>query len=68
MKPNWKDAPEWAKYLAMDGDDMQWWWYADKPDAILNEKCWHTPTGPLQSADDTFDSGWLDTLEERPEE
>jgi hypothetical protein len=30
MKPDWKDAPEWAKWLAMDYDGA-WFWYADKP-------------------------------------
>jgi hypothetical protein len=29
-KPDWKDAPKWANWLAMDGDG-QWWWYEDEP-------------------------------------
>ena len=29
-KPNWKDAPEWAKFLAMD-EDGEWHWYQYKP-------------------------------------
>lgn len=30
MKPDWKDAPEWAKWLAQDpcGD---WFFYENKP-------------------------------------
>lgn len=30
MKPDWKDAPEWAQWLAQDpcGD---WFWYENKP-------------------------------------
>lgn len=30
MKPNWQDAPKWAKHLAMDNDGL-WWWYEFKP-------------------------------------
>ena len=37
-KPNWKDAPEWANYLAMDSDGSWYWfelepWY-DEPNGI----------------------------------
>lgn len=30
MKPSWDDAPEWANWLAMDGDG-RWVWYDNKP-------------------------------------
>jgi len=30
MKPDWKDAPEWANWLAMD-DDGEWYWYEIEP-------------------------------------
>lgn len=30
MKPNWKDAPEWAEWMAMDSD-LSWYWYEDAP-------------------------------------
>lgn len=26
MKPDWKDAPEWATWLAMDCIGSWWWW------------------------------------------
>jgi hypothetical protein len=29
-KPDWKDAPEWARYLAMDEFGV-WWWFEYKP-------------------------------------
>ena len=29
-KPDWKDAPRWARWLALD-DDGQWWWHSSKP-------------------------------------
>lgn len=30
MKPSWDDAPEWANWLAVDGDGC-WYWYEEKP-------------------------------------
>lgn len=30
MKPEWKDAPEWANWLAQDLGGS-WYWYEDKP-------------------------------------
>jgi len=30
MKPEWKDAPPWAKWLAMDNNG-DWWWYENEP-------------------------------------
>lgn len=29
-KPDWSSAPEWAEWLAMDGNG-QWFWYRIKP-------------------------------------
>jgi hypothetical protein len=29
MKPDWKDAPEWAQWLTFDRDG--WWWFDKKP-------------------------------------
>jgi hypothetical protein len=39
MKPDWKDAPEWATHLAMDcfGD---WWWCEHEPE-IGETLCGH---------------------------
>lgn len=33
MKPDWKDAPEWAQWLAMDSDGY-WYWYSHEPYVI----------------------------------
>lgn len=30
MKPNWKDTPEQANWLAMNGDG-NWYWYEVEP-------------------------------------
>lgn len=39
MKPDWNDAPEWAKWLAMDIDG-EWFWFAEKP--IKGNAAWHS--------------------------
>lgn len=31
MKPDWKDAPEWARYLAMT-ETGAWFWFENKPE------------------------------------
>jgi hypothetical protein len=30
MKPDWKNAPEWAQYLAHELDGA-WFWFLDEP-------------------------------------
>lgn len=30
MKPDWKDAPEWARWLTMDADGT-WCWFEFEP-------------------------------------
>ena len=60
-KPDWKDAPEWAKYLAMDRDG-RWYWY--ESEAYTNNGRWCTP-GKIQLASKRPD--WEKTLESRPE-
>ena len=41
MKPDWKDAPEWAGYLAQDGEGGGWFWFAAEPiwDSCIEEWC-----------------------------
>ena len=66
-KPDWKDAPEWAKFLAMDRNG-DWYWYEDKPFVNSNErqgtKIW-TGTRRAQLAEKSSNQ-WKETLEERP--
>ena len=61
MKPDWKDAPEWANYLAMDGDGY-WCWYLRKP--IREDDCWCGG----EKFEFTKRTGvyWKDSLEKRP--
>jgi hypothetical protein len=60
-KPDWKDAPDFARYLAMDRDG-EWYWYEEKP-TIENNELWDA-IGAHQLA--RCPPNWRDTLEERP--
>ena len=64
MKPDWKDAPEWANYLAMD-TDKRWFWYENEPE--LCRYGWNPANGRMQEAVQGA-SLWdiKQTLEERP--
>lgn len=64
MKPKWEDAPEWANYLAKDGDD-QWYWFENQP--ILRKLFWSSDcNGKFQKCYTDDILYWRDTLEERP--
>lgn len=39
IKPDWKDAPEWANYLAQD-ECGAWWWYECEPSYCSFNNCW----------------------------
>lgn len=63
MKPDWKDAPEWAQYVAMDSDGC-WFWYECKPFRSAFE--WHRQDNTKSKAFEQL-VDWQDTLQERPE-
>jgi hypothetical protein len=43
-KPDWKDSPTWAKYLAMD-DNGDWFWYEIEPDFNSRKGRWYGDNG-----------------------
>lgn len=43
MKPSWKDAPEWAQWLAMD-EDGQWVWFETEPHLVSDQE-WFRASG-----------------------
>lgn len=61
MKPDWKDAPEWAGYLALDADGL-WQWFERIPSQIM-PGFWRAHIGRTQSAG-RQDHCWA--LEPRP--
>ena len=67
MKPDWKDAPQWANYLAQDKDGT-WYWYENEPDCIQDNDVWVKKKGRMIMAQLSFNSSWRLTLEGRPNE
>lgn len=63
MKPNWKDAPSWANYLAMD-EDGTWCWFNNEPRIGVLNINWvaNGRTRPIRKY-----LCWRQTLEQRPE-
>ena len=69
QKPEWKHAPDWANYLAMDsatdqmGEDVpgRWVWYELEPKP--SNGYWLRTGGRVQEA---YCPPFEDTLEERP--
>jgi len=66
MKPSWRDAPEWAQWLAQDRSG-EWLWYENMP-YIYNDKIniWST-LGEYRMCR-KVNHNWKDTLEQRPEQ
>jgi hypothetical protein len=62
MKPDWKDAPDWAKYTAMDKNGA-WFWYEFKP--VQNISGWTKINGKIENA---CINNWQKTFKERPRE
>lgn len=60
MKPDWKNAPDRAQYLALDADG-KWWWHEMKPKEVYG--VWLS-SGEVYYAGSN--SAWEDTCEERP--
>jgi len=62
-KPDWKDAPEWAKYLAMD-ESGRWVWYEQQPYIGSQSGVWMC--NGKYGFDDEIIPSWEKTLEARP--
>lgn len=70
-KPSWKDAPEWANWIAQsptDGDSGIWCFFAGEPTDEVNG-IWSCSVGKALTGRSGLILGdWRDTLERRPEE
>lgn len=71
-KPDWKGAPDWAQWLAMDRSGV-WCWFVGEP--YCGSSVW-LPDNQENGDGDTFDYidgmtndypiDWIETLEPRP--
>ena len=73
-KPSWKDAPEWAEWLAQD-DDGEWKWLGSNPSKYISgwtanklSCCKKMGSYGAVMEKGTILGDWRDTLEQRPEE
>lgn len=64
MKPDWKDAPDWANWLAMDADGT-WYWFEYEP-YPSSDDYWkrHYRLGGMSSRAEYIP--WHESLESRP--
>lgn len=62
MKPDWKDAPEWANYRAMDAN-RAWYWHEYEP--FLVGSFWRSLTGRYKHCNNKPEY-WWETKEARP--
>ncbi len=65
MKPDWKDAPGWANYLAMDANG-NWFWHEDEP-YKSNLHDWLSRGMSRMASTIEVSPQWDLTLEHRPE-
>lgn len=60
--PDWKDAPQWARFAAME-KNAGWYWYENRPTWNESRGTWCWPGGRTCHADiGTIE----DSLQERP--
>lgn len=63
-KPDWKDAPEWAQFLAQDKDG-DWFWYDQEP-YLRSGYSWSWPSVGRVERANIISHDWQETLERRP--
>lgn len=65
-KPSWKDAPDWAQWLAM-ARDGGWTWFPTEPYAIPEHGAWGVFSWLVLYAGHSDPSDdWQSTKERRP--
>jgi len=65
LKPNWDNAPEWAKYWAMDSDGECFWYEIHPTTNNVDEWIERSIEGKTEK-DWRVCKSWQDTLQERP--
>lgn len=63
MKPDWKHAPSWANYVAMDQLGY-WYWYETIPAKHPTGEWWVAQEGRMCPAESP-DINWKESLEAR---
>lgn len=69
-KPEWKDCPSWASWMAQDADG-EWWAYEKKPVIRVswNENFWFSGgDGRKKICNGSAIVPWAETLEQKPKQ
>jgi len=66
MKPSWKDAPEWAQWLARDASGL-WCFFETEPKPDNANEMFQT-NNQYKEMDYEKEIAWQETLEKRPEQ
>lgn len=62
IKPDWRDAPSWANYLARDKDG-RWFWFESEPE---REECGFSASyGGKTELAEPVEIRWRQTLEKK---
>jgi hypothetical protein len=65
-KPDWRDAPKWAQWVAQD-EDRSWTWFEHKPE--IENSYWSSESSKEgRSKLASLGAGWELSLESRPAE
>jgi len=64
-KPSWTDAPPWANYLAMNSDNV-WYWYKEEPYLDKYVDYWRSCGKEVCALDVGMSYNAVETKEERP--
>lgn len=69
MKPEWKNAPEWAQYLVQNKDGT-WEWHEECPDCDVGGGFWYYNgdfDAKIKYAGKSEVVEWWSSIEERPQ-
>lgn len=69
-QPDWSQAPEWAKWWAMDGFSKKGNWYDSMPyideDPEIEDE-WNTEETYLKAPSFNYQGNWQESLRKRPQ-
>ena len=65
LQPDWRHAPPWAKFWAIDSDGGAYW-YEVEPRYDIEDECWSISEELIGRQSPAPDPDWSQTLRSRP--
>lgn len=65
LQPDWRHAPPWAKFWAVDSDGGAYW-YEVEPQYDIEDECWSISMEFIGRQSPAPDPDWSQTLRSRP--